>query len=523
MENNERRTDLLPERDRQIQLVLNQPVEEEDTIDLGNVFHNMKVKSRIFAWVLVLCLVAGVCAPLLLYQFTKPYLKVSSLVTLRYETPVKVLKDGKMVVPEDPEYTMVTDLSAPDGTDLDLSQVTSSYVLQTALDGMTLSHPLTAEQLRSNITIQPILTEESSRQKEAIAGLADNKNADAYNRLLSADMKYQNRFVVTLSNGFGSEDSRARFELTDEELKMVLERVLSVYNDYLVMTYADVKLPGDPFEEIDPAETEPLEAVTQTRAGVQLLYDYCDEKTDTVKGYRSWKTGLSLTDWMEKLESFRNTGVEPLYAYIVRNAVTRDKAGLLNNQQYLLRNARNQLGQVNEDIGETEKLLASYKNDEIYVSMQESETTRSTRAATDQYNEMVLRQDENYKKAADLKTDIADGEDRIRTLQAAGETPVSEDTENEISRMLSEARAIYAGIREHMEGLFQSPMYATYEQYSAPQGKLQSFLSASAKKMAIGGVVGAVVACGLWFLAGLAPEFAKGRKGREEGKEAEAK
>ena len=51
----------------------------------------------------------------------------------------------------------------------------------------------------------------------------------------------------------------------------------------------------------------------------------------------------------------------------------------------------------------------------------------------------------------------------------------------------------------------------------------QNFLSANLKKMIIGGVVGAVIACGLWFLAGLAPEFSKGRKAEEYGKEAAAK
>ena len=83
LDNNENRTDILPtDRNRQIQLVLNRPDNNETTIDLGNVFHNMKARRRLFAWVLVLCLTIGVCAPLLLYQFSKPELTVSSVVTV---------------------------------------------------------------------------------------------------------------------------------------------------------------------------------------------------------------------------------------------------------------------------------------------------------------------------------------------------------------------------------------------------------------------------------------------------------
>jgi ABC-type nitrate/sulfonate/bicarbonate transport system permease component len=71
-----------------------------------------------------------------------------------------------------------------------------------------------------------------------------------------------------------------------------------------------------------------------------------------------------------------------------------------------------------------------------------------------------------------------------------------------------------------MEELFESPLYTTYEEHSMPQGKLPGFLAASAKKMLIGGAIGIILACVLWFLAGLSPEFSKNRKVPETGKEA---
>ena len=52
-----------------------------------------------------------------------------------------------------------------------------------------------------------------------------------------------------------------------------------------------------------------------------------------------------------------------------------------------------------------------------------------------------------------------------------------------------------------------------------------NFLKASSKRMIIFGAIGAVVACGLWFLAALAPEFRRNRedddpKAKANGKEA---
>lgn len=76
-------------------------------------------------------------------------------------------------------------------------------------------------------------------------------------------MKYENRFIVTLTNGFGDEDSRVKIELKDGELKLLLDRILTVYNEYLVRTYADVKLPDDAFSIIDTQELDVLDSLDQ--------------------------------------------------------------------------------------------------------------------------------------------------------------------------------------------------------------------------------------------------------------------
>lgn len=516
MDKNENKNELLPQnQDRQIQLVVNKTQDEDSTIDLGNVFHNMKLKKRLFAWVLVLCLTVGLCAPLLLYQFSKPELTVSSVVTLRYEVPMAryraALKNGSITLAE-AEFEPVSDLTAPNGEELDVYQITSSYVLQTALDGMNLPEAVNAETIRGNISIQTVLTEDSQRTKESLAGLAEVKNAEAYTRLQNAQMKYQNRFIVTLSNGFGEEDSKVKVDIKDGEMKLLLDRILTAYNDYLVKTYADVKLPNDAFSVIDTAELDILDSLDQLRAGIDSLYNYCDSKPDTVKAYRSWQTGRSLTDWMETLQTFKSINVDYLYAMVSENAITRDKSALLTSWKYLLRTAQNELEEINENIAETKKILASYKNDEVFISMQESDAAKSTKAATQYYNELILKQTAYYEKAAELKTTIADYEDRIRRLDEKNQTEVSEDVEAELARSLASAQEIYNSVKEHMEEVFASRMYTTFEDHSAAQGKLPSFLSASLKKMIIGGIVGVVLACGLWFLAALIPEFSKNTK-----------
>lgn len=516
MENNERRDDdkLSIDKDARIQVVVNGTNEGQNTINLSRVLHTMRLKWRVFAWVLVLCIVIGVCAPLVLYQFTRKPLTVSSVVTLKYEVPNLELTEEELAAlgPDEPlPLIQVKDLTAPDGTELDLNQITSSYVLQKALDGLTLSGPVTPALLRRNIVIDRVLSEESRRQQEVAASMVEDKNTGAYNVVQELELKYENTFVVSLTNGFGEEDEPT-FELTDDELRQVLDNILTAYNDFLVMTYGEIKLPDDEITAIDTQDIDLLESLDQLRRAVDNLYTYCDEKSDTMKSYRSWRTGRSLTDWMETLETVRDVSVEYLYSYVYTNSILKDKQTMITNYQYQLREAQSSLDVVNENINTVQEILEQYKNDEIYVSMQESDAAKSTKTTTDYYNQLILQQAENYAKAEALETTIADLQDKITSLDATAKTTETEqenieEAESELVNAVSASHEVYEAIRDHMAEILEQPMYTTYAEHSTALGKQDNFLKASLKRIILGVVLAVMVGCGLWLLSGLAPEF----------------
>lgn len=517
MENNERQDNkLMIDRDAQIQVVVNSAGEEEDVIDLGRVFHTMKLKWRIYAWVLVLCLTVGACAPLVLYQFTREPLTVSAVVTLKnYEIEDPDLTDEELEELEEeqgPDFEKplvpVNNLTAPDGEELDLSQVTSAYVLQQALDGIALSTEVSLADIRSNVSVQRILSEESKRQQELAASMVEAKSAEAYATIKELELRYENTFVVSLTNGFGKEKA----ELREYELKQVLENILSAYNDYLVETYADMQLPDDMISVIDVENNDILESLDQLRTAVQALYDYCDEKPDQIKEYRVWRTGRSLADWMETLKTMREVNVDYLYSYVYTNSIVRDRDAMVTSYQYQLREAQTQLDTVNEGIETLQEILDRYKNDEIYVSMQESDAAKSTKTTTDYYNELILQQAENYKTVEPLETKIADLQEKIASLSAIAATDVVDqekldEANAELENAIETSLAAYKAIRTHMEDLMEQPLCTTYAEHSAALGKQENFLVASMKNMLIGIAAGAVIALGLWFLSGLAPEF----------------
>ena len=494
-------------KDNQINLVVNQPDSDEITIDLGNVFHNMKLSFRLFAWVMVLCMIVGICAPLLLYQIRKSPTTVYSAVRLDYTVyDQEGSKD---------EGHPVTDLSAPDGTKLDLNQITSAYVLQNALSGIELSKPLSLSNLRQNITIQRILDEDSQRQQEILNAMLENNNSGAYDQMAKVNYNYTNSFIVSLRNSFGDEDSRKKTELEDAELGLLLNQILISYNDYLVKTYADAALPGDDISTIDIEELDIPEAVDQLRSALKDLYTYCESQPEDVRAYRSGTSGRSLNDLMKDIEMIQEVDVEYLSAYVYANGIARNRDEVIDNHRYSLEVTKAELQEIQENIEAVTKLLDTYKNDEILISSPDSESTQTAVTNTAYYNELIKKQADNQQLASEKETEIKELESRIGALENARNTVTEKETqeaETELQRLLENCSGINAQIRAHMEEVHESAFYKTMAEHSAALSTKQSFIRTNIKKVAIGLVAGLFIGFVIWGIAALIPEFSKNRK-----------
>ena len=506
-------------KDSRINLVINQPDDGDDEIDLGRVFGRMKKLRRVYAWLLLLCMLVGLCAPVALYEVTKAPLTVSSVVKLNYEVPA-VDEDGNPVMENGvPKMTPVSDLTAPDGTELDLSRLMSSYVLRKAVGSLQLSKPISLSALQRNLKVDRVLSEESSRTRELIADMRENKNSSAYDRLIDMETTYAPRFVVSLTNGFGEEDSRFKTYLEDEELSLILNAVIASYNDYLVETYGSVTVPADEIGGIDITAMEPLETMDRLYEAADHLLAQGAEQTDDVRGYRSWTDGRSLNDWMAELQTVRDNQIVPLRADLIDRKLVRDPEVMLNTAVYQLSEAREELKRLNESIGVNANLLESYRNNTVTVLVQEGDAAHSTKEVTEYYNGLVSAQADLYSQVTETETRIANLENRIAALKGAAPAEIDAQTEADVKAAYDAFADLYRQISRHTEEIRSSAIATHPVVYTAPEGKPLSFLSANLKKMIIGLVLGLVVGFAAWFFSALAPEF---RRDDEEtsGKEA---
>lgn len=482
------------EKDSRINVVVNRSGDGEGEIDLMRVFHNMKLKRRVYAWVLILCVVVGMCAPLLLYQYRSTILRVSSVVTLNY-----TLEDGNLV----------QRLVAPDGEELDLTQLTSAYVLQGALEKTSLSEDISIGELRDSIQIDRILTEDSRRQQEVASKMLADKSSAAYNQLQSVKLTYINQFIVSLDNQFG---------ITDAELRNLLNQVLQSYNDYLAKTYADMYLPADEVSIIDIDSLDIMESLDLLRDAMNNLYDYCDDKPDEIKAYRSWQDGRSLEDLKTYIETVQSVNIDYLYSYVYANSLAQDREAMISKYQYQLRSEKKALAEINGNINTMKSIIDSYKPDVISVDNQNSDSSKSTKVTTDYYNELVLALAEEYENAAKKEIKIADLEDKMAALEAQATQGDASGAKDELKKAIEVCAGAYKQVYDHMQEIVERPFYTSYTDYTSAQGESVGFLGSNLKKMILGGAVGAFLACGLWFVSAFAAELKRGSR-KEDGKE----
>ena len=461
---------LVIDRDAQIKVVVNNADGiNEDAIIMGSVFHNMKDRFCVFAWVILICILMGLLSPLLLYQFRNEPTTVSSVVTLNN------------AVNQD-----------------ELNSVKSVPVIRKSLINTGLYDMISLEDVAGNLSIEEI----------------DSTTAG------------KKGYLVFLSNGFSSAkqaENGKKIYLSDEELQSLLDHLLYAGNDLLIKEH-DIILPNNDMENVanilEKAET--WESVRIISNAMSNLYDYCMQQPENVQAYRSWKDGRSLKDWISILRLFQEYSIDSFDFYINASGVAKDPVTEISSRQYELQQLQSELLFLDERMSSNQTALDNYKAEDVYLFSQENGITTVPGGASDEYNEMLCQQVKLLAEVVKLKTEIACIQNSITAIGRETKSEIIDSGMAERTDLIRAAEKIYNGIYEHMTEVSSYMDEKDIILHSYPEGGSGSIIANSAKKMIVGTLAGAFIACFAWFIAGLIPEFRKEKKysGGEETTEA---
>ena len=464
---------------RKVELYVSHQHEDEGEINLVNVFYNMAAKKKIFLRVLAILLIAGLIIPMFMAEVSRKSPDAQSVVKLIYKNPSK--------------------LSFP------------STVLSEAIDNTKLSASVPVSQVEANIKIEQLLTE-SVRQRLEVLQEQVKASGTQVAQAANIQLAYMNSYVVTLKNGFGSEDSSRKTYLSSTEIADLLNNMVKAYNGYLYETKANYDLPEGDLSEAVTGDLDYLESLDIISSVMETFKKYCDEKSKAYPNYTSAANGLTFKDLSDMITSINDVDISYLSASLVSGGISKNPTDLLNRLNYSLRNARLDLSKVEGNIASNQKIIDEYKNENISVTGSDKQEGQTAKVNTEYYNQLVLSQVDLYAQQSALYQEIADLENRVVAFGAEVSPETLAKADAEFKKVYEDASEVHDIVLEYCKEFLDSDTVVNnFVTNTAAQTQSTSFFSAAnIKKAVIGGVAGAVIACCLWFAAGFTEEMKKG-------------
>lgn len=239
---------------------------------------------------------------------------------------------------------------APDGSQIDVSEIYSSQVMTRVFERMGLDYSQhNLDELRSRVNVSAILTDEDKAVQEA-------KNAAG-----EAVTVKPTRYYVT----FTAEQTDS--SMPEEFARQVLDNMLDVY----IQTYGEnhinsLTAPND-ISDVDQRNYDYLEMVELVEKSVENTLDGIYAKFREDNAFRSSANGYSFTDLYKEFDLLRKTELSDVYAYILNNKVTKDTSALMAKYENRIQNFY-----LNNNASETEIAAINNVIDSYVRMMRES-------------------------------------------------------------------------------------------------------------------------------------------------------
>ena len=483
-----------PDKNQKVEVFVKRDTEETyGELDLFRVFSNMGKKRNIYLWILLLFTLIGLAIPMLMVEMDKETGSVSAMISFRY--PQAAIE------------------KAPDNSPLNVRYISSSYILQKALNRTKLSKNITISAVEHNLSVERLLNESTRQNLEVMQKVIESsKTSDDYSQVLKFNYKYDGKYIITLANGFDkNQNSTKLIYLDGNELSALLNNIIASYNEYFFTTYKTLTLPDNNLDSIKNSELDFIERLDEVESLFNNLSKYCtDKEKSNYLTYRSKRTGLSFLDLNDCVKLLKDIAVDYLYSYAFANNITKGELSTITKYEYNLQNTEREFNSILAAIENNANLLAIYKNDSIALNTSEDGTSTVKSSVTDYYNTLITNQADNYERKAELGEQIANLNYKISGFHSnTNKSAQIAYMEEEMKDLEIICNVIYELVKDHTNEILESTFYkATYMDYIGAQYFGNSiFTSSNIKKMLIGMVVGIILAVFIWGLDGLVEEM----------------
>ena len=206
---------------------------------------------------------------------------------------------------------------SPDGKKIDTTELYATNLVAQAMKKLDIDvTQATADSIRMNIHVEPVITEEDLLVQQA--------------KLDNGEKDYElnpTRYVVSFSCGVSS---------GKEYPRMVLNQILQEYASYYGKSHVNTSLAANPVSDITTKGYDYLEMAEVMDDTLTSITDHLADKVQWNGEFRSSRTGYSFQDLKDEFELIRDVEVRQLFSEILAGKITRDRDLLL--EKYKNRN-----------------------------------------------------------------------------------------------------------------------------------------------------------------------------------------
>ncbi len=206
---------------------------------------------------------------------------------------------------------------SPDGKKIDTTEIYATNLVAQAMKKLDIDPTeATADDIRMNISVEPIITEEDLLVQQA--------------KLDNGEEDYElnpTRYVVSFNCGVGNGKDYPR---------KVLNQILQEYASYYGKNHVNTSLAANPVSDITEKGYDYLEMAEVMDDTLSSITEHLSDKVAWNSEFRSSKTGRSFQDLKDEFEFIMNVEVRQLFSEILAGKVTKDRDLLL--EKYRNRN-----------------------------------------------------------------------------------------------------------------------------------------------------------------------------------------
>ncbi|ANW97641.1 exopolysaccharide biosynthesis protein [Thermoclostridium stercorarium subsp. thermolacticum DSM 2910] len=235
----------------------------------------------------------------------------------------------------------------PDGTQFDILQLKSPYVIEKALEELALTNSgLKLDEIRRNIDITPIVPDDVSQRAETIL-----KQGQEF-------VYYPSEYKITYKINKAFSYSQGI---------QLLEEIISQYKKYFYMLYSDVKTVENTISNVDLSNYDYPDIVEIINKQVESVQELLESKAEEGSGFRSSNTGYTFTDLSRSYDVLKNVDITKLESLVNTNTLTKDRERLIEDYEYRVKRMELEMAKKSSEAEEARKLMDQYKKEDYVL------------------------------------------------------------------------------------------------------------------------------------------------------------